>query len=630
MPRTPSPPSSPDSVMIIGNDMQVPVSFLRQKIKVKSSQAYENDGGWISWANSPPKPIPALHGPLSLPYARCPSGAEGTIVEGEDLSHMIWGLGIEENGSQSTHSRNNSAHASQKPTPQPNLSSRFPTQRNFQPTTVSHPRHNASPRHQFQDSLNSPSVGGHPKINEAKTQLHIHQRALESLGPRHSLVSEQVSSYPDSWTDVYGMHDLVDRLGAYEGQRGLGLDWQETLRHQRQMAKPPNSLKPSAPVFVPANQQATPPFPRIFVEPRASHVIHPSQRLTAMEIAQQYRDQHRAQNSLPTPPPSSSPQWTTFRPHYTDPLPPLDIHNLPFVQQPQNFVQQYHPRDTHQPSLDPSEELRKFVYDQMRSPELNLTRDYTHNKPNDPGFMHQTPPLTPHVSSSPRYRNTTSETSPSYPGPPPNSPLPPIPSTRTTQLRTMYAPPPSPTSPDPRTQNRNFNRPPRSVPFARMLQRRLSSVPEEENTPPPSPPPKASATARLPRPPSQSLADSFQSRSHSATGLASPSRSGLTPQTKSSAELESDEAGWGMPRVGGVKATVKLPLKTANSEAADSQGEESTKTEGSVSENAWEKENGKPRRKVRGKKAKVGNSTRVVEDNVSPWLAASKGIEAWL
>ena len=29
--------------------------------------------GWIAWARSPPRPIPALHGPLSLPYARCPS-----------------------------------------------------------------------------------------------------------------------------------------------------------------------------------------------------------------------------------------------------------------------------------------------------------------------------------------------------------------------------------------------------------------------------------------------------------------------------------------------------------------------------------------------------------------------------
>ncbi|OBZ67993.1 hypothetical protein A0H81_11737 [Grifola frondosa] len=54
---------------------------------------HPDNEGWITWAKSPPRPIPALHGPLSLPYARCPSGAEGTIIEEQDnLSRMIWGL----------------------------------------------------------------------------------------------------------------------------------------------------------------------------------------------------------------------------------------------------------------------------------------------------------------------------------------------------------------------------------------------------------------------------------------------------------------------------------------------------------------------------------------------------------
>ncbi|KAJ7925019.1 hypothetical protein B0H13DRAFT_2315081 [Mycena leptocephala] len=157
MPHTPSPPSSPESVMIIGNDMQVPISFLRQK--AKSSRVYEDESGWISWASSPPKPIPALHGPLSLPYARCPSGAEGTIVEGEDLSRMIWGLGIEDAGSQPAHSRANSAHVSHKSTPQSSFPPRLQAQRNSQHNTASH--QHPSPRHQLQttqDRLHPPSV----------------------------------------------------------------------------------------------------------------------------------------------------------------------------------------------------------------------------------------------------------------------------------------------------------------------------------------------------------------------------------------------------------------------------------------------------------------------------------------
>ncbi|TFK73933.1 hypothetical protein BDN72DRAFT_893643 [Pluteus cervinus] len=45
------------------------------------------------WEHSPPRPIPALHGPLSLPYARCPSGAEGVIMD-DDNTPPIWGLPI--------------------------------------------------------------------------------------------------------------------------------------------------------------------------------------------------------------------------------------------------------------------------------------------------------------------------------------------------------------------------------------------------------------------------------------------------------------------------------------------------------------------------------------------------------
>ncbi|KAJ7859694.1 hypothetical protein B0H13DRAFT_2074638 [Mycena leptocephala] len=614
MPHTPSPPSSPESVMIIGNDMQ---------------------SGWISWASSPPKPIPALHGPLSLPYARCPSGAEGTIVEGEDLSRMIWGLGIEDAGSQPAHSRANSAHVSHKSTPQSSFPPRLQAQRNSQHNTASH--QHPSPRHQLQttqDRLHPPSVGGIPTVHEARNQILLHQRALESLGPRHSSrgqAQEHTFNVPqnaDSWTNV------LDQLSTYDGQRGLGLDWQDTLRHQRDVAdegvrtKSPHSLKPSAAVFVPASQQATQQYPRIFVESRIAHTIHPPQRLTAIEIAHQYRAQHRPQSFLPTPPGSSSPQWTPFMPHYTDPFPPLDLHNLlPAKQQP-NFT---HLRELQPYTPDPSQELRQFVFDRIRNPDLNLNHDYTNMNFGDSSLVHQNQSVTPHVVSSPsQYRSPAIDRSPPHPGPPPNSPLPPIPSNR---VRNFLAAPPSPTSPDLHVQSRNPTRQLRSVPFARLLQRRLSSVPEEdymEPYSPPASPPKTAATTRPPRPPSHSLADSFRSRSHPApnqwhAGTAGSARSGFAPQTRAAAELESDEARWRMPRTGAAKATVKLPLKTANSDTMDSRGEGSAKTDGSASENAWEKENGKPRKKVRGKKIKGGSSDYAIAS-----LRMTSGPEAWL
>ncbi|KAJ7680533.1 hypothetical protein DFH06DRAFT_916756, partial [Mycena polygramma] len=489
MPHTPSPPSSPESVMIIGNDMQVPISFLRQK--VKSNQVYEDDCGWISWASSPPKPIPALHGPLSLPYARCPSGAEGTIIEGEDLSRMIWGLGIEDAGSQTAHSRAHPTHVSHKATPRSSFPPRLQPQRNSQPSTASHQHHNPSPHRQLQtshDRLRS-SVGGVPSVHDVRNQILLHQRALESLGPRHSSrvqTQEHTLDVPQNSDSWYRNDGLLDQLSTYDGQRGLGLDWQETLRHQRDVAnegvrtKSPHSLQPSAPVFVPASQQARQQYPRIFVEPRIPHTINPTQRLTAIEIAHQYRAQHRSQSSLPTPPGSSSPQWTPLMSNYTDPFPPLVLHNLLPIKQQPNFVQQPLLRESQQCPPDPSQELRQFVFDRIRNPDVNWKHDYTSTNFADSAMMHQGQPVTPSTPS--QYRTPTTDMSPSHPGPPPNSPLPPIPSARTNRVRNFLAAPPSPTSPDIRVQSRNvaLARQPRSVPFARLLQRRLSSVPEEE------------------------------------------------------------------------------------------------------------------------------------------------------
>ena len=93
-PRTPTPPSSPDSIVIIGSESQISERFVRGSAYTQespcSSSENSDDGqakraffmydtsnscllDWINWAGSPPKPIPALHGPSSLPYARCPS-----------------------------------------------------------------------------------------------------------------------------------------------------------------------------------------------------------------------------------------------------------------------------------------------------------------------------------------------------------------------------------------------------------------------------------------------------------------------------------------------------------------------------------------------------------------------------
>ncbi|KIY44461.1 hypothetical protein FISHEDRAFT_77653 [Fistulina hepatica ATCC 64428] len=120
MPRTPTPPSSPESIFIIGNDVQIPSSFLPPGRVALNAKRRE-----FAQVESPPKPIPALHGPLSLPYARCPSGAEGTIVEGEDMFRMIWGLDEDGRTKQDHHSLSNDDNRYAVNTPALTISSSF-------------------------------------------------------------------------------------------------------------------------------------------------------------------------------------------------------------------------------------------------------------------------------------------------------------------------------------------------------------------------------------------------------------------------------------------------------------------------------------------------------------------------
>ncbi|EJU04089.1 hypothetical protein DACRYDRAFT_105157 [Dacryopinax primogenitus] len=66
---------------------------LANSITSESFYMTDKPGEDIVLEPSPPKAIPALHGPLSLPYARCPSGAEGIIVEEPATLHrIVWGL----------------------------------------------------------------------------------------------------------------------------------------------------------------------------------------------------------------------------------------------------------------------------------------------------------------------------------------------------------------------------------------------------------------------------------------------------------------------------------------------------------------------------------------------------------
>ncbi|KDQ21574.1 hypothetical protein BOTBODRAFT_141727 [Botryobasidium botryosum FD-172 SS1] len=118
LPCTPSPSEtadyapSDDSVVFISDSPVLPPSFLRRPISPNSffrdpvsqptlpqekpnlpQTRQQGKYLYVTLLLSPPRPIPALHGPPSLPYARCPSGAEGVVIsENSDIPRIVWGL----------------------------------------------------------------------------------------------------------------------------------------------------------------------------------------------------------------------------------------------------------------------------------------------------------------------------------------------------------------------------------------------------------------------------------------------------------------------------------------------------------------------------------------------------------
>ncbi|KZO93151.1 hypothetical protein CALVIDRAFT_540390 [Calocera viscosa TUFC12733] len=140
--------------------------------------------------SSPPKSIPALHGPLSLPYARCPSwvsscvfvtmlialcsGAEGIIIEEpENLHRIIWGL---------EHERRHS-----EPAPAPSAD-----------TTLS-----AAPQHplQLSHTIIQEEVQAMPRFCGVVSSYGLAQRRAADLAPRRRIHSTPAAHEPTTSTN---------------------------------------------------------------------------------------------------------------------------------------------------------------------------------------------------------------------------------------------------------------------------------------------------------------------------------------------------------------------------------------------------------------------------------------------
>lgn len=401
-------------------------------------------------------------------------GAEGTLIEGDDLSHMIWGLDPD-TPNQIQHTRANSQHgvsskpqtnvAAPIPPPGPPQSSQAPQSQNLS---------KATPYHRTDETITlSQNHLFRPKNLEP---IDIHKLTGAStwndMPPIH-LSSNAYRTTPGHPLEEPPMYDLD----------GLGLDWKTLQRLHLNSTRdynPQTSLKSqgfnvSAPAFVPASQTFE--NPHVFIEQRPP--VYASPQPSALDIARQYQAKQRALAALPTPPNSSSPQWT------------------PAFKQLNRLAQQDLSSFSPQDQLDGlyadrqnelSQELRNFVFDNMRGSDFNAYTSATQSIPRQ---------HTPELESAPVFQRHNNDEHNNYhgdcqssqhPGPPPNSPLPPIPLRYDlkNRLRANEKPLslPSSTSPDPNVRMQAppvlSTRKPRSIPFARMMQRRLSIVPEED------------------------------------------------------------------------------------------------------------------------------------------------------
>ncbi|KAK0461279.1 uncharacterized protein EV420DRAFT_1746620 [Desarmillaria tabescens] len=454
LPRTPSPPSSPESIMIIGNDVQVPVSFLHQKSE--SQPTFEENEGWLTWTNSPPRPIPALHGPLSLPYARCPSGAEGTIVEGEDMSRMIWGLGTD------------AALASD---PRPHPSNDEERKSAYLPSNLTQSQRLKTqvPQHTVRhDSQSLPILSTLAPSKHNVSTLQSQQVNSSFVSNRHNLRTSHSNSRYERHSNFESTRasfseTLQDCSAADDRLIGLGIQWPANSA-----AKDTKHSYNSASSFSHINSILPQSGPRIFVESRTnpqltSQVIIPTgPRMSAIDIAHQYRVK-QLQCALPTPPNSSEPQWSPYFSAnsndilYNDYDPPMPFDRF---QRPVLEVR------------NPDAELRRFVIERMNNPDIFID--------DPPVFPVRSSRPTIHRPMYSRDSQGFFEMSPPPPGPPPNSPLPPTPSAYASKPSRNTSMPPSPTSPEFQNHFRTISRQPRSIPLARLIQRRLSAVPEED------------------------------------------------------------------------------------------------------------------------------------------------------
>ncbi|PIL36182.1 hypothetical protein GSI_01842 [Ganoderma sinense ZZ0214-1] len=529
VPHTPSTPSSPDSVVIIANTSnQLSNEFLKARIDEETA-AESGEEGWITWTQSPPRPIPALHGPLSLP------GAEGTIIEEPDsLPRVIWGLDSDDmNGRTQLKVTNTQSSAGKLPTETAGEKGRAPAKtRNKEghqppPAQTVQPRNVVPSGHSTQKQQNVTAPGGvrePPRPPEFilkhsepidlgrllgssidKTHLEVvPDGAVSGMGWQasyssglptpelvHDLSPEMVFAQ-----DRFKIHSLTIPSGSAGDIHGLSNASISTTTHS---GSPLESLKSSR-------------SPILLEDLAPQHLAYPQgslPRTSALDIAQKYRQQH-LQSILPTPPDSTSPIWSsTFSPYQGGMLSPDLLAAAGLSQMKSSYLSS----QVVPPRLESSQHQLRPVPSGFGNSAFGIARKATLGSLSPAALINGNgQKLPPRLAAEYARRRTMPDIfpegiqlqnelafqylspmreanhSPGMPKAPPNTPLasvssygPQHPDVAVISQPSFLAVPPSPIAAR-ELQNICLPQHIRSVPLSRLVQRRLSTVPEEDYT----------------------------------------------------------------------------------------------------------------------------------------------------
>ncbi|KAF9263338.1 hypothetical protein L218DRAFT_987714 [Marasmius fiardii PR-910] len=360
------------------------------------------------------------------------SGAEGILVEGEDLSHMIWGLRQGE--------LNSSGYRETLGAKPPNAPTRDTTQPHHYLET---PSSLASSSPAFKLRENEAYQPSPPLLTPRDTEPWWHECDDNDDSP---IIIPPTPQQLKNFLELQHIFESARPENA-TGDPGLGLFWPGPKSGPIEIDSLHRQLQASAPIFIP-NSKISWQTPDLI--PTSNPGATRKRSISAMDIATEYVLQKQAKNTLITPPDSTSAQWTSRFPDLSSLMSDDTLHAVV-------FEGQSHSR--HEPVLcldqryTPEELLVENQATKCDVPSKDFLTNMNFNRIDDP-FLN---PLDPAIESySPTFSKSGNE---------------PLSATIST-----------PQSPEVRIGNaRTIVPQPRSVPFARLLQRRLSAVPEEES-----------------------------------------------------------------------------------------------------------------------------------------------------